>query len=114
MAEHLTAIGCPLDVRAKGDGRDANKKLFSGEAFAWFCEGSETSPGLAENIAAIMDIIYLKCPAPAPPVPAAPTDKALNRTKQSGGGGAKKRAGGFSVFSGPPPSPPLSSGGGFS
>ena len=99
VAEHLTAIGCPLDVRAKGDGRDANKKWFSGEAFAWFCEGSETSPGLAENIAAIMDIIYLKCPAPAPPVPAAPTDKALNRTKQSGGGGAKKRAGGFSVSS---------------
>ena len=107
VAAYLTAIGCPLDVRAKGDGRDANKKWFSGEAFAWFCEGSETSPGLAENIAAIMDIIYLKCPAPAPPVPAAPTDKALNRTKQNGGGGAKKRVGGFSVFSGHSPPLPL-------
>ena len=103
VAEYLAVIGCPLDVRAKGDGRDANKKWFSGEAFAWFCEGSETSPGLAENIAAIMDIIYLKCPAPAPPVAAAPTDKTLNRTKKNGGGAAKKRAGGFSVFSGESP-----------
>ena len=103
VAEYLAVIGCPLDVRAKGDGRDANKKWFSGEAFAWFCEGSETSPGLAENIAAIMDIIYLKCPAPAPPVAAAPTDKALNRTQKNGGGAAKKRAGGFSVFSGESP-----------
>ena len=73
VAEYLVAIGCPLDVRAKGDGRDANNKWFSGEAFAWFCEGNERSPGLAENVAAIMDIIYLKCPAPPPPPTAAAT-----------------------------------------
>ena len=73
VAEYLTKIGCPLDVRAKGDGRDANKKWFSGEAFAWFCEGSTISPGLAESVAAIMDIIYLKCPAPPPPPAAAAT-----------------------------------------
>eukprot|EP00326_Haptolina_ericina_P011371 CAMPEP_0181203824 /NCGR_PEP_ID=MMETSP1096-20121128/19600_1 /TAXON_ID=156174 ORGANISM="Chrysochromulina ericina, Strain CCMP281" /NCGR_SAMPLE_ID=MMETSP1096 /ASSEMBLY_ACC=CAM_ASM_000453 /LENGTH=331 /DNA_ID=CAMNT_0023294467 /DNA_START=298 /DNA_END=1292 /DNA_ORIENTATION=+ len=41
---------------------DANKKWFSGEVFAWFVEGSATSPGLAENVASIMDIIYLRCP----------------------------------------------------
>ena len=67
VAEYLNSIGCPLDVRAKGDGRDANKKWFSGEAFAWFCEGSETSPGLAQNVAEIMDIIYRK--SPPPPLP---------------------------------------------
>ena len=108
VAEYLIQIGCPLDVRAKGDGRDANKKWFSGEAFAWFCEGSATSPGLADNVAAIMDIIYCKCPAPIPPAPVPPpnapepgankTQKAgANRTQKSGGGAAKKRVGGFSV-----------------
>jgi hypothetical protein len=49
VAEYLLSIGCPLDVRNKNDGRDANKKWFTGEAFAYFCEGSDTSPGLAEN-----------------------------------------------------------------
>ena len=69
VAEYLTSIGCPLDVRAKGDGRDANRKWFSGETFQRFVEGDAAglSPGLAENIKAIMDIIYLKAPAPAPP-----------------------------------------------
>ena len=102
VAEYLISIGCPPDVRAKGDGRDANNKWFSGEAFAWFCEGSDTSPGLAQNVAEIMDIIYRKCPAPAPSATATPSDPpTANRSKKSGGGGAKKRAGGFSAFEPP-------------
>ena len=69
VAEYLTSIGCPLDVRAKGDGRDCNRKWFTGEIFQRFVEGSTDglSPGLAENITAIMDIIYVKAPAPVPP-----------------------------------------------
>ena len=120
VAEYLTSIGCVLDVRAKGDGRDANKKWFSGEVFAWFVEGSETSPGLAENVASIMDIIYLKCPAPPSPpaaiTPAAAPPAGANRTQKNGGGGGKKRQGGFTVAdaaapqalpsSAPPPSAP--------
>ena len=39
VAEYLLSIGCPLDVRAKTDGRDANRKWFLGEAFQRFGEG---------------------------------------------------------------------------
>jgi hypothetical protein len=114
VAEYLTSIGCPLDVRAKGDGRDANKKWFSGEVFAWFIEGSATSPGLAENVASIMDIIYLRCPAPPPaatppaaaPPAAAPLPAEANRTQKNGGGGAKKRVGGFTRLWAPLPHRP--------
>ena len=105
-------------MRAKGDGRDANKKWFSGEVFAWFVEGSATSPGLAENVASIMDIIYLRCPAPPPAAPppaaappaAAPPPAGANRTQKNGGGGAKKRVGGFTVgaAAAPPPTLPQS------
>ena len=81
VAEYLTDIGCPLDVRAKGDGRDANRKWFTGEVFQRFVEGDMhrggSSPGLAENIKALMDIIYLKAPAaPGPADPADPADPA--------------------------------------
>ena len=77
VAEYLTSIGCPLDVRAKGDGRDANRKWFTGEIFQRFVEGGGESPGLAENIKAIMDIIYLKAPAPVE-VPAVPAPEGSN------------------------------------
>ena len=76
MAEYLTSIGCPLDVRAKGDGRDANRKWFTGEVFAKFVEGdaADQSPGFVANITAILDIIYVKCPhrPPSPPHPQLP------------------------------------------
>ena len=100
VAEYLTSIDCPLDVRAKGDGREANRKWFTGEIFQRFVEGdlAGRSPGLAENIKAIMDIIYLKAPAPVITPAAAP---ASNKTARNGGGGGKKRQGGFSMA--PPP-----------
>ena len=81
-------------MRAKKDGREANRKWFSGEIFQRFVEGDAAglSPGLAENIKAIMDIIYLKAPAP-PPTAAA----AVNKTSRNGGGGGKKRPGGHSI-----------------
>ena len=94
VAEYLTSVRCPLDVRAKGDGRDANRKWFTGEVFQRFVEGDSHSPGLAENIKAIMDIIYVKAPAPVP------TDSAAavgNKTARNGGGGAKKRQGGYTL-----------------
>ena len=105
VAEYLSLIGCPLDIRAKGDGRDANRKWFTGEVLQRFVEGDGLSPGLAENIKAIMDIIYLKAPAPDPPpaakaakaAPAAPDAPHKNLTKLNGGGGAKKRKGGFTA-----------------
>lgn len=97
VAEYLTSIGCPLDIRDKNDGRDANRKWFTGEVFQRFVEGDNLSPGLAENIKATMDIIYLKAPAPAkapdpadkdvPPAPAAPEK---NKTARQGGGGGKE------------------------
>ena len=109
VALYLSSVGCPLDIRAKGDGRDANRKWFTGEVFQRFVEGDSLSPGLAENIKAIMDIIYLKAPAlPAPTsgggdesaaataAPAAPVAKA-NKTAKNGGGGGKKRKGGFTA-----------------
>ena len=40
VAEYLTSIGCPLDIRAKGDGRDANRKWFTGETFQRFVEST--------------------------------------------------------------------------
>ena len=123
VAEYLTSIGCPLDVRAKGDGRDANRKWFTGEVFAKFVEGDakDESPGLVANINAIIDIIYVKCPdetkaAPSatPPVAAAsaapapaPAAPAANLTKRNGGGGAKIRRGGFSVAAPPVAAPPV-------
>ena len=94
VAEYLTLINCPLDVRAKGDGRDANRKWFTGEIFQRFVEGDEHSPGLAANITAIFDIIYVKAPAPVVVTPA-PTSK--NAVARNGGGGAKKRKGGHSI-----------------
>ena len=96
VAEYLSSIGCPLDVRAKGDGRDANRKWFTGEIFQRFVEGDAAglSPGLSENIKALMDIIYLKAPAPPPAEPAKPV---ANKVARQGGGGAKKRRGGFTV-----------------
>ena len=75
VAEYLESIGCPLDVRAKGDGRDANRKWFLGCVLQEFVEGTDkgNNPGLMKNITAILDIIYVKCPdlklAPAPPPP---------------------------------------------
>ena len=109
VAEYLISIGCPLDVRAKSDGRDANRKWFTGEIVAKFVEGddSDQSPGLVANINAILDILYVKCPAPPaaptpPSVPApAPQAKPANMTKRNGGGGAKIRTGGFSVAAAP-------------
>ena len=122
VAQYLTDIGLPLDVRNKNDGRDANKKWFSGADFQKFCEGTgpadNPGPGLGEHIKAIMDIIYYKCPAPdadadeqlpaaAPPAatPAAtPVPMpAVNKTALNGGGGSKKRRGGFSMAPPPPP-----------
>ena len=120
VAQYLTDIGLPLDVRNKNDGRDANKKWFSGADFQKFVEGTgpldNPGPGLAEHIKAIMDIIYYKCPAPEPAAPAAaPAERAKpaepaappvakNNTSLHGGGGSKKRRGGFSVAA--PPEPP--------
>ena len=102
VAEYLTSIGCPLDIRDKNDGRDANRKWFTGEVCQRFVEGDNLSPGLAENIKAIMDIIYLKAPAPAeapapaakdvPPAPAAPEK---NKTARQGGGGQRNEKGGL-------------------
>ena len=105
VAEYLSSIGCPLDVRAKGDGRDANRKWFSGEVLQRFVEGDDLSPGLAQNIKAIMDIIYFKAPdhvpdtppAAAAPAPAAPAAPAANKTAKQGGGGSKKRREGFTA-----------------
>ena len=121
VAEYLTSIDLPLDVRNKNDGRDANKKWFSGADFQKFVEGTgpldDPGPGLPEHIKAIMDIIYFKCPKPeddatsaaaaavatkpTAPQPAPPT---TNSTKLNGGGGNKKRRGGFSMEAPPPPS----------
>ena len=39
VAAYLSSIGCPLDIRAKGDGRDANRKWFTGEVLQRFVEG---------------------------------------------------------------------------
>ena len=60
------------------------------------------SPGLAENVTAIMDIIYLKAPAPTVETPAAGDAQVnsrsnANKTARQGGGGARKRRGGFTV-----------------
>ena len=123
VAEYLTSIDLPLDVRNKNDGRDANKKWFSGADFQKFVEGTgpldDPGPGLPEHIKAIMDIIYFKCPKPeddatsaaaaavatkpTAPQPAPPT---TNSTKLNGGGGNKKRRGGFAMEAPPPPPPP--------
>ena len=95
VAEYLTLIGCPLDVRNKQDGRDANRKWFTGESFQRFVEGDASSPGLAENIRSIMDIIYLKAPAPPDPVastePAVPVPKGNSTAKRGGGGERNER-----------------------
>ena len=101
VAEYLTLVGCPLDVRAKGDGRDANRKWFTGEIFQRFVEGDGHSPGLAANITAIFDIIYVKAPAPvvvAPRVGTHDDAPASNTVARNGGGGAKKRKGGHSML----------------
>ena len=107
VAEYLTLIGCPLDVRAKGDGRDANRKWFTGEIFQRFVEGDGHSPGLAANITAIFDIIYVKAPAPVVVAPVVASDNApasKNTVARNGGGGAKKRKGGDSMFADVPAS----------
>ena len=59
LAEYLISIDCPLDVRAKGDGRDANRKWFMGDVFIRFVEGepNTNNPGLIGNINAILDIL---------------------------------------------------------
>lgn len=107
VADYLTSIGCPLDIRAKGDGRDANRKWFLGDVFQRFVEGDSKdnkpgiNPGLMANITAILDIIYLKCPAPLLPAANPPANPPGNKTAKNGGGGAKIRKGGFSVA--PPP-----------
>ena len=44
-----------------------------------------------------MDIIYLKAPPPAPPLPAVAPTAPVNKVARNGGGGAKKRAGGFTM-----------------
>jgi hypothetical protein len=87
-------------VRDKKDGRDANRKWFTGEVFQRFVEGDALSPGLMCNIKAIMDIIYLKAPAPTP-APAGDKTAAGNKTARNGGGGARKRAGGFTLPTAP-------------
>ena len=106
VAEYLTSIGCPLDVRDKKDGRDANRKWFTGEIFQRFVEGDAQSPGLSENIKAIMDIIYLKAPAP-PAADAASAAPAGNKTSRAGGGGTKKRRGGNSLVVAPAATPAM-------
>ena len=121
VAEYLTSVGCPLDVRDKNDGRDANRKWFTGAMFQHFVEGDDAgSPGLVKNIEAINAILDGKAPAPAAPakvtakvtaataakvaVPAAPpaapatATPAKNNTTKNGGGGQKKRRGGFSLL----------------
>ena len=121
VAEYLEMIGCPLDIRAKGDGRDANRKWFMGDVFQRFVEGetdksNTKNPGLMANITAILDIIYVKCPdttavAKSPPLTANPPPTAVqqNKTAKAGGGGKNKRAGGFSMAppaaAPPPPAP---------
>ena len=107
VAEYLASIECPLDVRDKKDGRDANRKWFSGEVLQRFVEGGGASPGLAENIVAIMDIIYVKAPKPVVPDKPDKSDKpdapTVNKTARQGGGGAKKRKGGHSAVAVPAP-----------
>ena len=107
VADYLLEIGCPLDIRAKGDGRDANRKWFSGAVFQQFVEGNDTNnPGWISNMQEILEIIFVKSPVPAVDAPAQPTCPKsspavapieMNATKRNGGGGAKKRKGGFSV-----------------
>ena len=62
VAEYLSEIGCPLDIRAKSDGRDAARKWFTGGVFQHFVEGGKdaTKGGLKRNIEAIVDIIFNK------------------------------------------------------
>ena len=83
-------------MRAKGDGRDCNRKWFTGEIFQRFVEGGPAglSPGLAANIKAIFDIIYVRAPVPEPVDPSA---AGKNKTAKNGGGGAKKRKGGHTM-----------------
>ena len=89
VAEYLHEIGCSLDIRAKGDGRDADRKWFTGAIFQRFVEGGsdETVGGLKRNIEKIVDVIFRvpstsvpstsnatsgslpDTPAPAPPPP---------------------------------------------
>ena len=75
VAEYLSSIGCPLDIRAKGDGRDANRKWFTGAILQRFVEGgrADEGGGLKANIQAIVDIIFKQLPADNTPadVPAA-------------------------------------------
>ena len=106
VAEYLTSTGCPLDVRAKGDGRDCNRKWFTGEIFQRFVEGSTDglSPGLAENITATMDSIYVKAPAPAPLLmPLPPLPKTRPHAKAVGG---RRNGQGGSRWPPQPPQPP--------
>ena len=105
VADYLMKIGCPLDIRAKADGRDANRKWFSGAVFQQFVEGNDTdNPGWMTNIQEILEIIFVKSPAlmdtdaSNEPTNAsnAPT-VTRNNTSRNGGGGSRKRKGGFSV-----------------
>ena len=112
VAEFLSEINCPLDIRAKSDGRDANRKWFTGGVFQHFVEGGkdETKGGLKRNIEAIVDIVFKTHVAPtdspptnsppanlAPPAATAPAPAKKRKAPAAPRARARMRAGGFSA-----------------
>ena len=105
VAEYLSEIGCALDIRAKGDGRDAGRKWFTGAIFQRFVEGGQDDNigGLKRNIENIVDIIFKHHPADAPAIdhaPAAapspaPTDVPAPKPQRAPRARTRKRVGGF-------------------
>lgn len=82
VAEYLSKIGCSLDILAKGDGRDADRKWFTGAILQRFVEGGsdESVGGLKRNIQKIVDIILrttttATAPDPDPDPAPAPTGR---------------------------------------
>ena len=103
VAQYLSEIGCSLDIRAKGDGRDADRKWFAGAILQRFVEGGsdESVGGLIQNIQKIVDIIFrttTTAPDPDPDPDPAPTPApAPAKPKKAPRAGSKKRVGGFSA-----------------
>lgn len=99
----MSEIGCSLDIRAKGDGRDADRKWFTGAILQRFVEGGsdESVGGLKQNIQKIVDIIFrttTTAPDPDPDPDPAPTPApAPAKPKKAPRAGSKKRVGGFSA-----------------
>jgi hypothetical protein len=123
VAEYLGSIGCALDIRAKGDGRDADMKWFTGAIFQRLMEGTKLGDegGLKRNIEAIVDIIFRQLPADAgapadadapadtatpASAPASDPQSASAPTAKAPRARGRKRRGGFSAVGTDTPTEP--------